>query len=95
MRRMLFVLLAVFSALILVSGQSVRADDRISDTNYYAAYYDGHYGEITDGYWGRHGRYFWFKDRTGTWREDSGNHFQRDSAAGFTLVHGSGAPRSH
>ena len=83
------------TALAPATIQDLRADDAISRTNYYAAYYDGHYGPITDGYWGRHGRYFWFKDQRGNWHQGDGSHFQRDAANGFALIHGSGAARSH
>ena len=71
------------------------ADDKIAATNYYSAYYDGHYGEIVDGYWGRHGKFFWYKDLGGTWRQDDGSHFQHEPATGFVMVHGSGIARQH
>ena len=71
------------------------AEDRIPDTNYYAAYYDGKYGPIADGYWGRHGKFFWYKDRSGQWHQDDGSHFQHDAANGFTIFHGSGVSRQH
>jgi hypothetical protein len=71
------------------------AQDAIPAGNYYAAYYDGHHGEIADGYWGRHGEFFWYKDRSGTWHRDDGSHFKREPARGFSLVHGSGIARQH
>jgi hypothetical protein len=71
------------------------AEDRISGTNYYAAYYDGKYGSVADGYWGRHGKYFWYRDHSGQWHQDDGGHFQHEAAAGFTMFHGSGASRQH
>jgi hypothetical protein len=71
------------------------AEDRISDTNYYAAYYDGKYGPVTVGYWGRHGKFFLYQDRSGRWHQDDGTHFQHDTAAGFMMFHGSGASRQH
>lgn len=95
MQKAFALVLVVSATLALIVVQTARGDERISDTNYYAAYYDGHYGPITDGYWGRHGKYFWFKDRGGAWHQDDGAHFQRESATGFALIHGSGAPRSH
>jgi len=77
------------------AGPSLAVEDRIPDTNYYAAYYDGKYGPIADGYWGRHGKFFWYKDRSGQWHRDDGTHFQHEAAAGFTKVNGSGIARQH
>lgn len=89
----------LLSAAIIVSTLgglgAAHAEDRISTTNYYAAYYDGHHGPISDGYWGRHGKYFWYKDRSGIWHRDDGTHFQREPASGYALIHGSGATRAH
>jgi len=83
----------LFFALAL--GSPAIAAEAIQPGNYYAAYYDGHYGEISDGYWGRHGEYFWYKDRTGVWHRDDGSHFKREAINGFALVHGSGIARQH
>ena len=87
--------LVAFAIALLSNGPIAWADERISDTNFYAAYYDGHYGQIADGYWGRHGKYFWYKDHGGNWHQDDGAHFQKESATGFVLIHGSGTQRSH
>ena len=86
---------SIFAILILGASPVAYGDDRISGTNFYAAYYDGHYGQIADGYWGRHGKYFWYKDQAGNWHQDDGTHFQKESAPGFVLIHGSGVQRSH
>jgi len=91
-KQSLFAIAAVF--FLGTAGPSL-AQDRISDTNYYAAYYDGKYGPIADGYWGRHGKFFWYRDRSGQWHQDDGSHFQHETAAGFTVFHGSGASRQH
>jgi hypothetical protein len=95
MQKVLMLGLIAFAVLALVAMQSVRAEDNISASNYYAAYYDGHYGPISEGYWGRRAQYFWFKDREGVWRRDDAGHFKHEIAAGFSLIHGSGAPRMH
>ena len=95
MQKALALMLVVSATSTFVAIEVARADEKISDTNYYSAYYDGHYGPITDGYWGRHGRFFWFKDRGGVWHQDDGSHFRKDAETGLSLVHGSGAPRSH
>jgi hypothetical protein len=93
MRATIFSILV--GALVFSNGYHARAQDKLSDSNFYAAYYDGHYGEVADGYWDRHGKHFWYKDRSGVWHQDDGTHFQRESATGYVLVHGSGAARSH
>jgi len=87
--------LTVSAALGLVVLQTARADDRVLETNYYAAYYDRHYGPISDGYWDRHNKYFWYEDTSGRWHQDDGSHFQREPAPGYALIHGTGAPRTH
>lgn len=84
------------AALILLGAAAPSlAQDRISGSNYYAAYYDGKYGPIADGYWDRDRKFFWYRDRSGQWHQDDGSHFQHDAASGFTMVHGSGAARQH
>ena len=88
-------ILALLAALFAGSISFTHAAEWISDTNYYAANYDGHYGPISDGYWGRHGKYFWYKDRSGAWHRDEGAHFQRDPAAGYSIFYGSGTMRAH
>jgi hypothetical protein len=88
--------LSALAALIWLGAAAPSlAQDRVSDTNYYAAYYDGKYGPIADGYWGRDRKNFWYKDRSGQWHQDDGSHFQHDAANGFIMVHGSGAARQH
>jgi len=90
-------MVTTLTALISMGGIGSRlaAEDRIPETNYYAAYYDGKYGTIADGYWGRHGKFFWYKDRSDQWHRDDGAHFQREAAIGFTIIHGSGIARQH
>jgi hypothetical protein len=95
MQKAFVLALTVSATLALVALQTARADDRVSETNYYAAYYDRHYGPISDGYWDRHNKYFWYEDTSGRWHQDDGSHFQREPAPGYALIHGTGAPRTH
>lgn len=94
LKRLVPVLIIACLPSLAASSQADPLVQVAVNSDYYTAYYDGHYGQIIDGYWGRDGK-FWYEDRGENWHKDDGTHFQRDPADGLTHVQGSGGVRDH
>jgi len=66
LKRLVPVLFVACMPVVISSSHASPFVQVAANSDYYTAYYDGHYGPILDGYWGRDGKY-WYQDRNENW----------------------------